>query len=301
MPEGSPVQALVVSGFLGSGKTTLVRHLLEDAQRQGIKLGIISNEFGELGIDAALLGDTGDAYVELEGGCVCCRLSDELIASLELLRERVRPDRVVVETSGVALPYDTQLHFWRAPVSDWIRENVAAVVVNAEQVLQGRDLEGTFEDQVGSADLILMSKLDLVPAERIPEIERYLDSLAPDAPRVPCPRGRVASEVFFPPEPRNLPPRPREASDHHHESFSASELEIEAGINEDVLRERLADLGALRVKGFVETDRGLRVIQGVGPRIEIDAPPPHALQDGGRSLPEPGRIVVIQRTPPSEG
>jgi G3E family GTPase len=67
----------VVSGFLGSGKTTLVRHLLEDAQRTGDRIAVISNEFGALGIDQALLGASDGAYVELEGGCVCCQLSDD--------------------------------------------------------------------------------------------------------------------------------------------------------------------------------------------------------------------------------
>jgi G3E family GTPase len=71
---------MVVSGFLGAGKTTLVRRLLDDAQRTGVRVAVISNEFGALGIDQALLGETGDAYVEIEGGCVCCRLSDELVA-----------------------------------------------------------------------------------------------------------------------------------------------------------------------------------------------------------------------------
>ena len=70
------IPALVVSGFLGSGKTTLVRHLLQDAQRRGERIAVVSNEFGELGIDQALLGEGEEAYVELEGGCVCCKLSD---------------------------------------------------------------------------------------------------------------------------------------------------------------------------------------------------------------------------------
>ena len=72
------VPALVVSGFLGAGKTTLVKHLIADAQQQGLKLAVISNEFGELGIDRALLQEEGGpGYVELEGGCVCCQLSGE--------------------------------------------------------------------------------------------------------------------------------------------------------------------------------------------------------------------------------
>ena len=92
------IPVLVVSGFLGSGKTTLVRHLLEDAQRTGDRIAVISNEFGALGIDQALLEARDGAYVELEGGCVCCQLSDELRDTLQMLREQVNPTRVIVET-----------------------------------------------------------------------------------------------------------------------------------------------------------------------------------------------------------
>ena len=82
------IPVLVVSGFLGAGKTTLVRHLLEDAQRRGIRLAVISNELGALGIDRALLGGGEEVFVELAGGCVCCQLSDTLRDTLHMLHER---------------------------------------------------------------------------------------------------------------------------------------------------------------------------------------------------------------------
>ncbi len=171
------IPALVVSGFLGSGKTTLVRRVLDDAQQGGVRAALISNEFGELGIDKALLGRMRDDYVELRGGCVCCRLSDQLVDTLQMLRERADPDRIVIETSGVALPYDTQLNFWREPVAGWIEDDVAVVVVNAEQLAQGRDLESTFEQQVSSADLLLLNKIDLV-ADLCPLLGRMRGVLA---------------------------------------------------------------------------------------------------------------------------
>ena len=105
MPNGDHAQArprrvpaLVLSGFLGSGKTTLVKRLLEDAKENGIRVALISNELGELGIDRALLGQGGETYVELEGGCVCCELSDDLLETLVDLRREVDPDRFVIET-----------------------------------------------------------------------------------------------------------------------------------------------------------------------------------------------------------
>ena len=194
------IPVLVVSGFLGAGKTTLVRHLLHDAQRTGVRVAVVSNEFGALGIDKALLGEGEEAYVELEGGCVCCQLSDTLLDTLQMLWERVRPDRIIVETSGVALPFDTQLNLWREPVSAWVDDDMAVVVVNAEQLMEGRDLEGTFEDQVSSADLLLLNKIDLIPPEALGRVEAMLHALAPDTPLVQSIQGSIDPAVLFPPD-----------------------------------------------------------------------------------------------------
>ena len=171
-PVEKRIPVLVISGFLGSGKTTLVSYLLREAQATGTRIAVVSNEFGALGIDQALLAQSGAAYVELEGGCVCCQLSDELVNTLQMLRERVSPDVIIVETSGVALPFDTQLQVWREPVCRWVDDDMAVVVVNAEQLFERRDLEGTFEDQVSSADLLLLNKVDLVPQQSLESLPR---------------------------------------------------------------------------------------------------------------------------------
>ncbi len=297
--ERRSVPAVIVSGFLGSGKTTLVRHLLADAQRRGERVAVISNEFGELAIDKTLIGEGGEAYVELEGGCVCCQLSDELIDTLELLRERVRPDRVVIETSGVALPYDTQLNLYREPVSHWIGDDLVIVVVNAEQLLERRDLEGTFEDQVTSADLLLLNKIDLVPASELAELEARLRELEPDAPVLRAAHAAVDPLLLFPPDAGELQPaRGRGAARranrgvperHTHEQFEAEEIEVSCGIDPAALTSQVESLGALRAKGYVETSEGLRLVQGVGRRVslsEVEVPPRAELL---------GRLVVIRR------
>ena len=193
------VPALVVSGFLGAGKTTLVKHLIADAQQHGLKLAVVSNEFGELGIDRALLQEAGGpGYVELEGGCVCCQLSNELVETLQNLWETIRPDRIVVETSGVALPFETLMTFWREPITEWVGESLAVVVANAEQVAEGRDLEGTFEQQVSSADIVVINKVDLVSEESMRRVEPLIQDMAPDAPFILSVQGKIDTSVVFP-------------------------------------------------------------------------------------------------------
>lgn len=286
------VPALVLSGFLGSGKTTVVQRLLRDAQDRGLRIALISNELGELGIDRALLGRGGESYVELEGGCVCCELSDDLLETLVELHREVDPDRFVIETSGVALPYDTQLNFWREPARDFIGDDMAVVVVNAEQVYEGRDLEGTFEDQVQSADLLVLNKMDLVPEADWPEVEARLRRLEPEAPCVRAVRGDFDLDLLFPPDAGELDrrgPAPS-APPHHHEHFETSEWNPEPGIACEAVEAHLSSAGLLRAKGFVHTDEGVRLVQVVGRRVEITEPdeaPPEALL---------GRIVLIRRT-----
>src|SRR5262245_56214957 len=292
-PVDKRIPVLVISGFLGSGKTTLVSHLLKEAQAKGARIAVVSNEFGALGIDRALLGQGDEAYVELEGGCVCCQLSDELVNTLQMLWERVCPDGIIVETSGVALPFDTQLQVWREPVCRWVDDDMAVVVVNAEQLFERRDLEGTFEDQVSSADLLLLNKIDLVPQESLESLEAILHHMAPDTPVVHSIHGQIDPSVLFPPDLRGLRAQRRSAgaepTPHRHESFLAYELAVEDGVKPDTLVERLRNLGMLRGKGFVRTSDGLRLVQGVGRRIELSEPPvspPAALV---------GRVVIITR------
>ena len=284
------IPALVVSGFLGSGKTTLVRALLKHAQSQGLRVAVVSNEFGELGIDEALLGDGEEAFVELEGGCVCCKLSDELRDTLQMLWTRVRPDRVVVETSGVAMPFETQLNFWREPVSTWVDSDMAVVVVNAEQLDQKRDLDGTFEYQVSSADLLLLNKLDLVEESAVEGLLAQLGEMAPGTPVVCCTRGEVDPDLLFPPNPGEARDRSQEARPHHHEAFEATEIQVDSGIEPSALLSKIRAMGALRAKGFVETSEGLRLVQGVGRRVELETP---------STVPSAdllGRVVVIHRS-----
>jgi len=288
-PRRIPI--LVVSGFLGSGKTTLVRALLAEAQAMGERLAVVVNDFGALGIDRALLG-AGDARtIELAGGCVCCELSDELVDTLEAIRREVAPDRIVIEASGLALPYETQLSLWRPPVSDWVGDDMAVVLVNAEQLAELRDLDGLFEQQVTAADLLVLNQIDRVDATAVAALEARLHAIEPDVPIVRAVQARV--------DPALLRPIGRAGSAHDasetpshdhaaHEAFVAEVIAVAPGVVEAALVARLRALGAVRAKGFVETAEGTRLVQGVGRRIEVTpaTPPDPALL---------GQLVVIRR------
>ena len=297
-PIGVP--ALVVSGFLGAGKTTLIQHLLRDAQITGHRLAIVSNEFGALGIDQALFSRAGGGhYVELEGGCVCCQLSDELLKTLHDLWERHAPDRIIVETSGVALPFETLVTFWREPVSQWVDEALAVVVVNAEQLADNRDIEGTAEQQISSADLLILNKVDLVSPESIQRLESMLGEMASGTPVLHSVNGQIDSDVLFPrhyvmDRTRSTIRQESAVPPHTHEAFEAETYVVPDGLRSDVLVERLQQLASLRIKGVVRTSEGLRLVQGVGPRIQLVSPP--------GTMPEYliGRLVVIRQAKASK-
>lgn len=281
------IPTLVVSGFLGSGKTTLVRALLADAQARGERLAVIVNDFGSLGIDRALLGGGEARTVELAGGCVCCELSDELVVVLEEIRTSARPDRIVIETSGLALPYETQLSLWRPPVSEWVGDDMAVVLVNAEQLAEGRDLGELFEQQVSAADLLVLNQIDRVEPAALPALEEALRALEPDVPLVRAVRSRIDPRLLEPPD---LARERRAAAPHDHTAhaaYRAETLAIEAGVEEEDVVARLRALRAVRAKGFVETASGPRLVQGVGRRIELTPAP-----DADPAL--LGRLVVIR-------
>ena len=183
------IPATVVTGFLGAGKTTLIRHMLENAK--GKRIALIINEFGDLGVDGDILKGCGietcteDDVVELSNGCICCTVADDFIPTMEMLLGRDNPpDHIVIETSGLALPQPLVRAFnWpsistkvtvdgvvtvvdgKAVSAGQFAHNVAAVVAQRkldENLDHETPLAELFEDQIACADMIVVNKADLL-------------------------------------------------------------------------------------------------------------------------------------------
>lgn len=187
MPAKIP--ATIITGFLGSGKTTMIRHMLANAN--GKRIALIINEFGDLGIDGDILkgcGDdtcTGDDIMELSNGCICCTVAEDFIPTMQkLLARENKPDHIVIETSGLALPQPLVRAFNWPEISTQVTVDGVVTVVDGKAVTEGQfahnvaavdtqraldenldhemPLSELFEDQIACADMIIVNKSDLL-------------------------------------------------------------------------------------------------------------------------------------------
>ena len=195
------IPATVVTGFLGAGKTTLIRHMLQNAH--GKRIALIINEFGDLGVDGDILkgcGDdtcTPDDIMELSNGCICCTVADDFIPTIKSLLERDnKPDHIVIETSGLALPQPLIRAFNWPEISTKVTVDGVITVVDGKAVQEGRfahDIEAVdnqrkldenldhetplselYEDQIACADMIIINKADLLTSEETVELTQTL-------------------------------------------------------------------------------------------------------------------------------
>jgi len=209
MPAKIP--ATVVTGFLGAGKTTLIRHMLQNAN--GKRIALIINEFGDLGVDGDILkgcGDetcTEDDIMELSNGCICCTVADDFVPTMEkLLARDVKPDHIVIETSGLALPQPLVRAFNWPEISTQVTVDGVVTVVDGKAVTEGRfahnvaavdaqrkldenldhetPLSELFEDQVACADMIVVNKSDLLSDDESAALVASLKTESRDAVQV---------------------------------------------------------------------------------------------------------------------
>ena len=181
MKVSGMMDVLLVSGFLGAGKTTLIKHLLVSGIQAVGKVAVIVNEVGDIGIDGTLLSGRNVDLLELTSGCICCSMKTDFIKAVQEIHDTVTPDYLVVEATGVAQPVDVLDAFFHPPLSEFISLGSQVTVVDAE-FFKVRELLGSFyEDQIRFANIVILNKIDLVEPGPLREIEKLLCDLNPDA------------------------------------------------------------------------------------------------------------------------
>ncbi len=322
------VPVTIITGFLGAGKTTLIRHML--AHAHGRRLALIINEFGDVGVDGDILKSCGaescpeENIVELANGCICCTVAEDFAPAVTaLLARHPRPEHIVIETSGLALPKPLVKAF------DWpeLRANLTVdgviAVIDAGAVAQGRfaddpqkiaaqrladpslehenPLEEVYEDQLLCADMIVLNKSDLLSAAAL---ERVRDDIAKTIPRavkiVATQEGRMDVDALLGVNAAaedDLAARPSHHDaelGHDHDDFDSFVVELPSCRDPAALTARLGEVAAahdvLRMKGFIDVaDKPMRLlVQGVGARFRRDFDRPWAKGEARRS-----RLVVI--------
>ena len=322
------VPCTIVTGFLGSGKTTLIRHVLANAN--GRRLAVIVNEFGDVGIDGEILKGCGDAacpeenIVELANGCLCCTVADEFVPALDqILAREPQVEHIVIETSGLALPKPlVQAFHWPAIKSRVTVDGVVAVVDGAalaegqvaadlaalsaqrmaDPALDHDDpIEEVFEDQIACADLVVLNKRDLLDAPGIDKAVAVVARALPRAVRIVTvadgkvdPAALLGLGVGTEDDIENRRTRHDLEAEHDHDDFESFVVALPELADPADLIARIARLAeahkVLRVKGFaaVEGKTMRLLIQAVGPRVSHYYDRPW-----GEAQARQGNLVVI--------
>ncbi|GAB4249474.1 MAG: GTP-binding protein [Thermoleophilia bacterium] len=286
------MQVDIVAGYLGAGKTTTIRHLIEtDPEPQ--RLVVLVNEFGELGIDGLLVAGAEDV-VELSSGCICCTLRLDFRTQIKEIAERLHPRRLLIEPTGVATIGQVLKALDDPSIAPFIAGLRVFALVDATSFNERlRESPRFFTSQVQSADVIALNKIDLVEPARVEVLKAAVESLAPDAWVVPTERGRLPEEASLPPY---HPPRDAPESEVLSDLGSFS-FRLSSQVPAETLRAlfgRLRDgtLGKVeRAKALAETEEGWLRLDLAGSTFEEQPSGP---------VPE-GRLVVIGRELDSQG
>jgi cobalamin biosynthesis protein CobW len=321
------VPCTIVTGFLGAGKTTLIRHVIANAN--GRRLAVIVNEFGDVGIDGEILKGCGNAacpeenIVELANGCLCCTVADEFVPALDAILARDGVEHIVIETSGLALPKPLVQAFHWPAIKSRVTVDGVVVVVDGAALAAGRvahdlkalarqraddtslthddPIEEVFEDQIACADLVVLNKRDLIDAAGIEKARAAIAAVLPRSVKVVAVAdGNVDQAMLLglgvgtEDDIANRRTRHDAEEEHDHDDFDSFVVPLGEVTDPSALAARVAGLAenfdVLRVKGFAAvTDKPLRLlVQAVGPRVVHQYDRPWAASEGRE-----GRLVVI--------
>jgi cobalamin biosynthesis protein CobW len=307
MTDLTKIPVTVITGFLGAGKTTLIRHLM--ANPQGKRLAILVNEFGTVGVDGDILKSCADDncpvenIVELANGCICCTVADDFIPTIEaLMALPTRPDHIVIETSGLALPKPLLKAFDWPAIRSRITVDGVITLADAEAVAAGRfapnpeamgqsdhetPLSEVFEDQIACADIVLLSKADLAGAAGLAAARAVIEAEAPRRlPIIAMTDGIIDPRVILglnAAAEDDLAARPSHHDghdDHEHDDFDSVVIDLPEVTSPEALVEAVQRLAReqdiLRVKGYVAVKgKPMRLLlQAVGDRVrhQFDRP-----------------------------
>ena len=302
------IPATIVTGFLGAGKTTLIRHLLQNPG--GRKIALIVNEFGDVGFDGQVLADCGseacspDEIIELANGCICCTVADDFLPAMEKILSRAEPpDHIVIETSGLALPQPLVKAFMWPSVKERVTVDGVVTVVDASAVAEGRvasdeaklaeqrakdlslehddPVEELFEDQLRCADLIVVSKTDLVDAAGLARVDKAIaEDRRSQARTVRTAHGMLPADILLGQSAaaegdshNRKSHHELQGEEHDHDDFDTFVLDASASDRaafETRVKSAMAIDGVLRIKGLVKLEgkSAPLAVQAVGPRVE---------------------------------
>jgi cobalamin biosynthesis protein CobW len=326
-PQLSRIPCTIVTGFLGAGKTTLIRHVLTNAQ--GRRLAVIVNEFGDVGIDGEILKACGNAacpednIVELANGCLCCTVADEFVPALDAILAKDGIDHIVIETSGLALPKPLVQAFHWPAIKSRVTIDGVVVVVDGAALADGRvaadldalkrqriadralehddPVEEVFEDQIACADLVVLNKRDLLDEAGINRALATISSALPRSVKVlTVSDGKVDQALLLglgvgtENDIANRRTRHDDEAEHDHDDFDSFVVPLNEVADASALAARISSLAerfdVLRVKGFAAVaNKPLRLlVQAVGARVTHQYERPW-----GVSEPRQGQLVVI--------
>jgi G3E family GTPase len=254
----------LVTGPLGSGKTTLLRHIL--AARRA-KIAIVMNEFGEIAIDTKVIQGTNVRIAELGGGCVCCSLLGEFEAAVTEIINKIAPEIIVVETTGLAEPEALVFNIQEALPQ--CRLDGVVSVVDADMLVRFPELGHTTRLQIEGADILLLNKVDLVDAKQIEPLEAKLHEINRSAAIVRTERCQIDPELLFGigREKKVAPPQHE-----HHPEFESFTFSSDKTFSRDCF-ERFADAlpaNVIRAKGFVCFPDSAQLFNFVAGRWELE-------------------------------